>query len=245
MNTYPNILRSALGSIFAVALVSSSFGYGDAGHQTVGAIADKLIANSPNTVAHVRALIGDETLEHASTWADKCKHIIDPNDPDMMAFIAANPHSPGSNGPHDHYAYHYTDIPIQETHYRARSVGAKKIDVVHMLRNCIAIIEGHSNARNNPTGITQKTALRLLVHYVGDIHQPLHVGAAYFGPNGQPVNPNTTTGAQADVGGNVITFHDTKLHSYWDTPTVQNAMAAAHVHTPGAFARTIIRNPPP
>src|SRR5207249_4501902 len=126
-----------------------------------------------------------------------------------------------------------------------QTVGAKPIDVVHMLRNCIAIIEGHNNATNNPTGITQKTALRLLVHYVGDIHQPLHVGTAYFGTNAQLVNPSSTTGAQADGGGNLIEFHGTNLHVYWDTTAVQNAMAAANVQTPRAFARTIIRNPPP
>src|SRR5437762_341636 len=140
---------------------------------------------------------------------------------------------------------HHTAIPIQETHYRAGSVGAKPIDVVHMLRNCIAIIEGHNNATNNPTGITQKTALRLLVHYVGDIHQPLHVGTAYFGTNAQLVNPSSTTGAQADGGGNLIGFHGTNLHAYWDTTAVQNAMAAADEQTPRAFARTIVKNPPP
>jgi len=249
MKTNPNnrgwVVRAVLLTFVATVLVSTAFGYGPEGHQTVGAIADKLIANSPNTVAHVRALIGNETLEHASTWADDCKYNFNPHDHDMVAFVSANSHVQGSNGPHDHHAYHYTDIPIQETHYRAGSVGAKPIDVVHMLRNCIAIIEGHSNATNNPTGITQKTALRLLVHYVGDIHQPLHVGTAYFGTNAQLVNPSSTTGAQADGGGNLIEFHGTNLHVYWDTTAVQNAMAAANVQTPRAFARTIIRNPPP
>jgi len=239
------VVRAVLLTFVAAVLASKAFGYGNEGHQTVGAIADKLIANSPNAVAHVRALIGNETLERASTWADDCKYQFNPRDHDMVAFVSANPHMQGSNGPHDHHAYHYTDIPIQETHYRAGSVGAEPIDVVHMLRNCIAIILGHSNATNNPTGITQKTALRLLVHYVGDIHQPLHVGAAYFGTNAPLVSSNTTTGAQAGHGGNLIGFQGTNLHTYWDTIAVQNAMAAAHVQTPRAFARAIIRNPPP
>src|SRR5262249_5720784 len=197
LNICGRFVRAVPLTFVATVLASTAFGYGNEGHQTVGAIADKLIANSPNTVVHVRALIGNETLEHASTWADDCKYNFNSHDPDMVAFVAANPHVQGSNGPHDHHAYHFTDIPIQETHYRATSVGAKATDVVHMLRNCIAIIEGHSNATNNPTGITQKTALRLLVHYMGDIHQPLHVGTAYFGANAQLANPNTTTGAQA------------------------------------------------
>jgi hypothetical protein len=239
------IVRAVLLTFVATVLASTAFGYGNEGHQTVGAIADKLIANSPNTVAHLRALIGNETLEHASTWADDCKYHFNQRDHDMVTFVSANPHVPGTNAPHDHHAYHYTDIPIQETRYRADSVGAKPTDIVHMLRNCIAIIEGHSNATNNPSGITQKTALRLLVHYVGDIHQPLHVGTAYFGTNAELVNPNATTGAQADEGGNLIGFHGTNLHAYWDTTAVQNAMAAAHVQTPRAFARTIVKNPPP
>jgi hypothetical protein len=248
MKTNPNIcaqiFRAALLVFVAAALPSTVFAYGDKGHQTVGAIADKLIATSPNTVAHVRALLSKETLEHAATWADDCKYHYNPHDPDMVAFVAANPHVDGNAGPHDHHAYHYTDIPIQEPDYRENSVGASKIDVVHMLRNCIAIIEGNSNSTNNPTGITQKTALRLLVHYVGDIHQPLHVGAVYFGPNAQPVNPNNTTGWQFATGGNSINFHSTNLHSYWDTAAVQNAMTAAHAKTPRTFAQTFIKNPP-
>jgi len=135
--------------------LSTALGYGPEGHQTVGAIADNLIKNSPNTVAHVRALIGTDTLKKTATWADECKG-TNLHDPEMIAFTTANPHTPHSDGPHDHFAYHYTDIPIQETHYRAGSEGAKPIDVVRMLRNCIAILEGHSNATNNPPASRRK-----------------------------------------------------------------------------------------
>src|SRR5439155_23059310 len=112
-------------------------------------------------------------------------------------------------------------------------------------RNYLAIIDGHHNATNSPTGTTETTALHLRVNYVGYSHQPLHVGTAYFETNAQLVNPSSTTGAQADGGGNLIEFHGTNLQVYWDTTAVQNAMAAANVQTPRAFARTIIRNPPP
>jgi hypothetical protein len=237
-------LRATILVLPFTYVASIALGYGDDGHKTVGAIADQLIANSPNTVAHVRTLLGNETLEHAATWADDCKYHFNPHDPDMVAFVNTNPHWPNNDGPHDQHAYHYTDIPIQESRYRDNSAGAKPIDVVHMARNCIAIIQGHSNAKNNPTHIPPQTALRLLVHYVGDIHQPLHVGAAYFGPNAATVNPNTTPGAQADRGGNAISFHSTNLHSYWDTTAVKNAMAAAHADTPEAFAQSILNNPP-
>ena len=238
-----HLFKTTLGAF--LLLTATALPYGDTGHQVVGAIADQVIAGSPNTLAKVRALLGTETLEHAATWADDCKYHYDKNDADMVEFVKNNPQVGHNQGPHDHHAYHYTDIPIQEKKYSASSVGASKIDVVHMIRNCIAIIEGNSNATNNPTHITPKTALKLLVHYVGDIHQPLHVGAVYFDASGQPANPNTTPGTKFAIGGNSINFHSTNLHSYWDSVTVTKAMSAAGQTTPRAFAQTFITTPPP
>lgn len=244
MKTNPDrggrILRAAFLILAISATPSPTFGYGEKGHQTVGAIADRIIASSPNTVAHVRALLGNESLEHTSIWADTAKRPPKRQTAEMRAFIAAN-----SSDAHDQHAYHYTDIPIQETHYFAGSFGAKNIDIVHLIRNLIAILEGHSNATNNPTGIPAKTALRLLVHFVGDIHQPLHVGAAYFGPGAQFVNPNTTTNFKEDKGGGDVNFHSDNLHGYWDTAAVLKALTDAHAATPGAFAQKIIATPPP
>jgi hypothetical protein len=243
MKTNPDrcgrIFRAALLVLAISALPAPIFGYGEEGHKTVAAIADRIIAGLPNTRAQVRALLGNETLEHTAMWADTAKRPPEHPTQEMRDFIAAN-----RSAAHDQHNYHYTDIPIQETQYRNNSIGATKIDVVHMIPNCIAILEGHSNATNNPTNIPKKTALRLLVHFVGDIHQPLHVGAAYFGPNARLVNPNTTTNFKADKGGQDVNFHSTNLHSYWDTPAVVKAMADAHAANPGAFADKIMAAPP-
>ena len=123
MKTNPDrcgrIFRAAFLALAISALPSPSFGYGNEGHQTVGAIADRIIASSPHTVAHVRALLGNETLEHTSIWADTAKRPPATPTQEMRAFIAAN-----SSAAHDQHAYHYTDIPIQEAHYRNNSVGA-------------------------------------------------------------------------------------------------------------------------
>ena len=220
-----NPLLSVLVTLSAIlTALPSSFGYGDEGHETVGAIADQLIAGTSAAV-HVNALLNGETLEQASIWADTAKrHFNRATNPEMATFVDAN-----DTAPNEHHQYHYTDAPIQETRYRDTSVGANPRDVVHMIRNCIAILEGTSNARTNPTNIPPETALKLLVHYVGDIHQPLHVGAAYFGPNATLVNPNTTSDALEGRGGNEISLHGSNLHSYWDGLTVKNAMAAAGV----------------
>ena len=74
----------------------------------------------------------------------------------------------------------------------------------------------------------------LLVHYVGDLHQPLHVGAEYFDQTGKPINPNTTAHSAADKGGNALSLvllnlsdvhatHPGNLHHYWDANAVQTA----------------------
>ncbi|HEV7403133.1 MAG TPA: S1/P1 nuclease [Chthoniobacteraceae bacterium] len=229
-----NPARFLLTALVSLGCSGAAFGWGYPGHETVGALADRLLANDPaaaNARAHIAQLLGPGAkLQKAATWADDVKYHFNANDPEMVAFQNANPH---------HDQYHYTDIPIQETHYRAGSVGASTTDVVHMIRICIAVLEGHPQP-----GIPPKTALKLLAHYVGDIHQPLHVGAAYFGPGATLVNPNTTQGAEADTGGNHISFHSTNLHSYWDGQTVSRAMANAGVSNPGQFAQWYVTHPP-
>jgi hypothetical protein len=217
-----------LSAVCATAFTTTSFGYGPKGHQTVGAVADLLIAGT-NAETRVREILGSEKLEKASLWADEVKGSHLP--PEMQAFVDRNP---------SHKQYHYTDIPIQEAAYRGSSKGARPDDVVRMIRRCIAVLEGHGA---NPTNLTKKEALRLLVHYVGDIHQPLHVGAGYFDAQDHLANPNQVTGTNETRGGGWIKYRG-GLHGYWDGDTVELAMAAAGVATPRAFARRLTQSPP-
>ena len=68
----------------------------------------------------------------------------------------------------------------------------------------------------------------LLAHYVGDIHQPLHVGAQYFDQSGHKVNPDLGKPALEDQGGNSISLDasggnsekHSKLHGFWDNDPV-------------------------
>jgi hypothetical protein len=65
-----------------------------------------------------------------------------------------------------------------------------------------------------------REALLLLTHYVGDIHQPLHVGAIYLDKSGKPVNPDSGQfdPATETRGGNEITLSSghANLHATWD-----------------------------
>ena len=74
------------------------------------------------------------------------------------------------------------------------------------LKRCVAVIHGQSDS-NIPD---EATALALIMHFVGDIHQPLHCAAHYY-----------TNKPGHDAGGNdikILKFSDTytNLHNFWD-----------------------------
>jgi hypothetical protein len=217
---------------------TAAFGWGDEGHRTIGAMADKLIEGTP-AADHVHALLGDETLSTASVWADQVKGRRDQT-PEMLQFKKDNP---------NHSVFHYTDIPFEEKAYQDKSIGATNVDVVHSISACILILQGKPAEQTVFKNVTPKEALRLLVHYIEDIHQPLHVGAGYLhGTNF--LDPNGSTNSYGDdQGGNRLTWgaegSTTNLHFFWDVTVVKLDMASASTPTPATFAAKLLSDPPP
>lgn len=129
-----------------------------------------------------------------------------------------------------HKSYHFTDIPIQEDHYGIGFVGETDSDVVHAINAAITVLQGSLapapfNIPSDAEGRIE--AFRLLAHFVGDIHQPLHVGAIYLDENGQPLNPDKTgyDPATNTVGGNSLKVGaSSELHLEWDkiSPSLAN-----------------------
>lgn len=97
---------------------------------------------------------------------------------------------------------HYIDIPISLDGYPTNSVVDDPTNVVTAIRQHIATLQ-------NPTAAlsSQANALRYLLHFVGDIQQPLHCSTG--------VTTNQPTG---DAGGNgfSLTGNWSNLHSLWD-----------------------------
>ncbi|MFZ3374891.1 MAG: S1/P1 nuclease [Chthoniobacterales bacterium] len=236
----------SLGAI--VVFVCSSLAYGPAGHEIVGGIADKLLANTP-TAARVNALIDGITLEKASVIADEIRG-WDKNGVDGLAafpdysdhpkidkqlrdFWRANPPTQDLNSAvPSHHWFHYTDVPVlNAAKYSDGKTGRSRWDIVHMINYCIAVLQGET-PENDARKITKPVAVILLAHYVGDIHQPLHVGAEYFDEAGHAVDPDKGTAALGDEGGNTfalylksgtpeeMTHRALKLHPFWDNEAV-------------------------
>jgi hypothetical protein len=249
--------------------------WGPDGHKTVATIADKLIAGT-NAATQVQTILAGTSLEDAAVWADCAKGVVQtPGNPptysykgagsfpecapfettqgeaEMVDFVKRNYDTcnPKPGEEVCHKQYHYSDISINHDSYSPSFVGARSDDVASAISAMIAVLQGQPAPA--PFSIkNQREALLLLVHYVGDIHQPLHVGAIYLDASGNRVNPDASQfdPATDTKGGNNITLGDGKnLHATWDaipaemTPTNLDgkwfASAKTVSKTSGAIAK--------
>jgi hypothetical protein len=227
-------VTTAAAATLAVLTASGALAWGNQGHETIGAMAQVLIAGS-HAETEVKALLaGDETLSSVSIWADCAKGYCGPMTEEMTAFVKANP---------KHHDYHFTDVPFQFPHYAKAPVGTQDVDVVQIIRQCISVLRDPTP--QNPHGFTKRQALLLLAHFVGDVHQPLHVGTAYVDGQNHFVVPANQ--AQLDAGkvlathgDNDLTHGSKDLHAYWDSDLVELAMKKAGAHDPGEFAKYLL-----
>lgn len=117
-----------------------------------------------------------------------------------------------------HSTYHFDDVTIQRDSFNRNEQGTNDHDVVAAIAAAIAVLRG--NLAPPPFSIKdKKEALMLLVHFVGDLHQPLHVGSIYLGPDSKPVDPDiahTIDPLTQTRGGNSIHDQNIDLHSEWD-----------------------------
>ena len=234
------VLLLAVFAAFGLCAAGSVLGWDGAGHETVGAIADELIAGRRAATEVHKLLKPDESLQTIATWADCAKGHCGELTEEMRQFVHRNPH---------HARYHYTDVPFQAETYEARAVGTNDEDIVHILRQCILVLKGSTARDGNPHGFTAREALLLLTHLMGDLHQPLHVGVAYVSDKNAFVVPATDEAVDGvtifnTFGDNDLILRGHALHAFWDTRAVEDAMRRASAHTAAEFAATLMRAPP-
>ncbi|MGO4379431.1 S1/P1 nuclease [Pseudoduganella sp. RAF53_2] len=257
---------ACIAAISAAFISTNALAWGNAGHRVVGAIADKLIKGTDAEKQVKALLLPGESLESIANWADCVKGTFcGPQTAEMADYVSANP---------KHSEYHYTDVPFQLSEYHDHAVGTADDDIVQTMKEAILVLQGKDTPETNPHKFTRRQALLILTHLAGDIHQPLHVGAAYVSKDGMFVVPKT----QAEIdslnvfdsrGGNnfqmdeaalaassakLIPPSDTKpeaskyptkpFHSYWDTTVVDYAMRRTSKRTPEQFAQWAVENKP-
>jgi hypothetical protein len=238
----PKILVWSI-TLLAVCVGPRAHAWGADGHRTVGALAQQLIADS-HAAKEVRALLGELSLADATLWAD-CAKGVKPDEAhpeklvygsagrfpecqifetpegqaEMIDFVQRNLKNchPEPNAEDCHRQYHYTDLNLLQPTYRLGVVGARDDDVIAAITATIRVLQG--KPAPVPFEIKSKReALLLLAHYVGDIHQPLHVGAVYLNLAGKRVNPDKSgLDLQTETrGGNELMVDTRRLHALWD-----------------------------
>lgn len=225
--------------ILCLAWAGEARPWGAAGHETVGAIADRLLAGTP-AAARVNALLG-MSLRTASVWADcvkgvsvdagqfhytvraryrECRPFEDAGGQSRMVDYAARNWDgchPAAGEEPCHKQFHYTDVAIERSRYGRRDAGTSDHDIVAAIGAAIRVLQG----RPAPVPFRiadQREALLLLAHFIGDVHQPLHVGAIYLDLAGHRVDPDRGT-FDADTrtrGANQLRDGGRPLHTEWD-----------------------------
>jgi hypothetical protein len=257
----------ALGAVLVAADTASA--WGSQGHQLVGATADKLLG--ANAAAHLKTELG-LSLRVAATWPDCVRavsnatgtftYVSNPKfkvwcgvfetragQARMIDYARRNWHDCVDDDPGRtcNAKYHFADVAVQRDHYQLGEHGTNDHDVVQAIDAAIAKLQD----KPVPAPFNIKTkgeALFLLAHFVGDMHQPLHMGAVYLDKDGALVDPDAAPGdysLDSTQGGNLILDAGKALHGEWDTidpklgvrPKADLlAMAKATPATPGDVA---------
>jgi hypothetical protein len=142
------LFRFSLGLFLACYAISAG-AWGPQGHRVAGTLTWAYL--SEDARGRVQALLGDETLADASTWADRMR-----DNPSLFWQKQAGP-------------YHYVTVPQGKNYAQ---VGAPdKGDGVTALRKFRAMLIDPKVSHAN-----KQLALRFSLHIIQDLHQPMHVG---------------------------------------------------------------------
>ncbi|MDQ3205556.1 MAG: S1/P1 nuclease [Pseudomonadota bacterium] len=171
--------------ILLTAFAGPAAAWGKLGHRLVAALAwDDL---DPQARAEVAGLLEGEaepTLAGVAVWADELRA----NDPDLGKRSAK---------------WHYVNIAEHDCRYDAALACPGGDCVVEAIRRQAAILADRSQPQE-----ARVQALKFVVHFVGDAHQPMHGGYAHD-KGGNEV--------QVSLPGDTADGKGSNLHSLWDS----------------------------
>lgn len=171
-------MRRLTLTLLATLFVFHALPWGKTGHRVVGLIAERHLTASAK--ANIEKVLKHETLAEVSNYMD---------------FIR-------SDKAYDHMApWHYATIPDGMTYEEAGT--PKEGDIIQAINRLVDELK-----TKQFTDKDEAFALKLLVHLVGDIHQPLHVGTG------------------KDKGGNAVRveyfWESSNLHRVWDSGIIDS-----------------------
>ncbi|MGF7156224.1 S1/P1 nuclease [Novosphingobium gossypii] len=174
-------MRFVTAAVLGAAIVISSptLAWGPVGHRITGAIAQDALSGVAR--AKVEILLGHEDLAEAATWPDDMR-----SDPSAFWQKTSPP-------------WHYVTVAGDDY---VPSDEPGEGDALTALTRFTATLRDPKASIDD-----QRMALRFVVHIIGDLHQPLHVGTG------------------TDKGGNAVKVtwfgKPTNLHTVWDSSLIE------------------------
>ncbi|RYD91513.1 MAG: S1/P1 Nuclease [Sphingobacteriales bacterium] len=174
------LLKQLLLAIALFYIPVQTMAWGTQGHRITGQIADSYL--TPKARKAVQAILGNETIAMAGNWADFIK----------------------SDSTYNYiYNWHFVNFEPESTFAEMQTF--LKVDTAANAYNKIQFLIAGLKKKN--ISQPQKVMyLKLLIHFVEDIHQPLHTGHA------------------SDKGGNDIKIswfkQESNLHTVWDSQLI-------------------------
>jgi nuclease S1 len=190
-------------ALLLLNLAPSAHAWGPTGHRVVAEIAQRNLTSIAR--ANVSRLLGGRTLADVANWPDELRS--DPRfDKYKLLHFATVPNGVASyrNAQKDPCGDLVVAIDAFTAFLRTGSRAAL-FSVKALSDKSDGTAKGACNPQETDA-ITPDTALRFLVHLMGDLHQPLHVGGTDLGGN------------KVDV--NWMDRWKTNLHSTWDDEMV-------------------------
>ena len=163
---------------FAKPATEEAVFWGQNGHRVTGEIAENHLKKRAKK--KIDKLLKGQSLAFVSTYADEIKS--------DRAFSK-------------YYPWHYVNMDLDQSYSEASK--NPKGDLVTGINKCIEVLKDKNSADAD-----KSFHLKMLIHFVGDLHQPMHIGQ------------------KEDKGGNAVQVEwfgkGTNLHAVWDTKMIEN-----------------------
>ena len=187
-------MRTARYILLLALFPLEAFAWGAKGHSIVAELAERGL--SPAVAAQVRDLTFSAPLRDTASL------------PDDWRAQEVRGERQGNTG-----ALHYSNIPNDQAAFdRARDCKEDQCVVAGIEKN-LAVLKDKTQSKDK-----RREALIFVVHFVGDIHQPLHAA-------GGMVRNEQSGQWEPDRGGNLVKVRylgvETNLHSMWDSMLIE------------------------
>ena len=167
------VFREKILVLALVFIANVTFAYGPIGHRTIAKIAEFYLTDTAKQ--QIIELLDGDGIVVASTYADEIK----------------------SDRTYDYtQVWHYVNAKDGESYEHSHK--NPDGDIILAINKCVEVLKDTKSSKEE-----KAFRLKLLVHFIGDLHQPMHTGRA------------------EDMGGNKIKVtwfkKNTNLHRVWDS----------------------------